>query len=45
MTNNYFEEEIEDDTEDEEEYPEKEECCPCGYFCFNCLGMTWADFM
>ncbi len=21
-----------------------EEACPCGYFCFECLGMSWREF-
>jgi hypothetical protein len=29
-----------DDTEPEEEYG-----CSCGYFCMDCLGMSWRDFM
>ena len=23
----------------------EEEGCSCGYFCFDCLGMSWDDFM
>jgi hypothetical protein len=19
--------------------------CPCGYYCFDCLGLSWNDFM
>ena len=34
-----------EDDDYEDEVPEDEECCPCGYFCFDCLGMSWSDFM
>lgn len=30
---------------DEEERGEEEEGCSCGYYCFDCLGMSWLDFM
>lgn len=28
----------------DDEEPE-EEGCSCGYYCFDCLGMSWSDFM
>lgn len=34
-----------DDEEVEEEDEEREEGCSCGYYCFDCLGMSWRDFM
>lgn len=37
-----------DDLDDdfEEEDPEEEKSgCTCGYYCFDCLGMSWRDFM
>jgi hypothetical protein len=36
-----------DEEADEEEYGERDdvEICECGYYCFDCLGMSWADFM
>lgn len=37
------EEEIEDE-DFEEEYTE-EDGCSCGYYCMDCLGMSWRDFM
>jgi hypothetical protein len=34
------------DEESEEEREEREaHPCGCGNFCFNCLGMTWRDFV
>lgn len=33
-----------DEDEDQEDYPEEHECS-CGYYCFDCLGMSWSDFM
>ena len=34
------------DAEDElEEEPEEDPGCPCGYYCLDCLGMYWRDFM
>jgi len=37
------EEDIED-YDDDEHVPEEDECS-CGYYCFDCLGMSWSDFM
>lgn len=35
----------EEEAEVELDDPIEEEGCDCGYFCFDCLGMTWYDFM
>lgn len=38
--------EDEDDDEFEEDNPEEEESdCSCGYYCFDCLGMSCQNFM
>lgn len=34
-----------DDYEDEVEDVIEDEGCPCGYYCFECLGMSWSDFI
>lgn len=34
-----------DPSEDTDEDSEEEEGCSCGYYCFDCLGMSWRDFM
>lgn len=34
-----------DDYYDEDEEPDEDEGCPCGYYCMDCLGMSWRDFM
>jgi len=31
--------------EDDDIEPEEEHGCSCGYFCMDCLGMSWRDFM
>lgn len=28
-----------------EEECEEEQSCTCGYFCMDCLGLSWRDFM
>lgn len=43
MFNEYLEEE--DETEDEDEEDTYENECMCGSYCFDCLGMSWSDFM
>ena len=30
---------------DEDYIPIEEHVCPCGYYCFDCLGISWHDFM
>lgn len=37
--------EYEDYDYDEEEVEDEDDYCPCGYYCFDCLGMSWRDFM
>lgn len=27
------------------EYEGADDHCPCGYYCFKCLGLSWHDFM
>ena len=39
----YHDVDIDDMIDDEEE--EKEEGCPCGSHCMDCLGLSWRDFM
>lgn len=39
------EDDDEDYDEDDDEAPEEEYGCSCGYFCMDCLGMSWRDFM
>lgn len=34
--------ELDDEIELEEEY---EDSCSCGNYCFDCLGISWHDFM
>lgn len=39
----YHDVDFDDMIDDEEE--EKEEGCPCGSHCMDCLGLSWRDFM
>ena len=53
MSSNYWNPWDKDDLEDEDESytprddenPEEEHGCHCGYHCMDCLGMSWRDFM
>lgn len=38
----YQNDDHDDDRDDREE--EEVESCPCGYYCMDCLGLTWRDF-
>lgn len=35
-----FEDDYEDEIEKQDDY-----VCPCGYYCFHCLGMSWDEFL
>lgn len=45
MDEDYDDLDWEEDYDYEEEVVDEEEGCPCGYYCFDCLGMSWRDFM
>lgn len=34
-----------DESDPEDEEIDEEPGCSCGYYCFECLGMSWQDFM
>jgi hypothetical protein len=34
-----------DDDDNDREAAEEEYGCTCGYYCMDCLGMSWRDFM
>lgn len=36
--------EYDEEYEDEVDEDESQECS-CGYYCMDCLGMSWRDFM
>ena len=38
-----YQDDDQDDYDDEE--PEEEYGCTCGYYCMDCLGLSWRDFM
>lgn len=44
MKSDYNDDDFSYDPSDWEEEKDNEECS-CGYYCFDCLGMSWADFI
>ena len=36
---------LDDDIYEPEVSETKEKGCTCGYYCFDCLGISWRDFM
>lgn len=33
------------DLDRDDDYDDEKPDCPCGYYCLDCLGMSWINFM